>query len=89
MLSENFANPPTLAENGVDYEEWKKLKKMWMKFTKFKKTEQGSVLSVRALKGKSRSLALLISEEEFRCTGWSSGTENGLGKPYLKDQDNM
>ena len=60
---------------------------MWIKFTKFKKAEQGSVLAVKALKGEARSVALSISELD---------NENGvkklleeLDKLYLKDKDTM
>lgn len=78
----SFANPPTLAENGEGYEEWKQLTKMWMKFTKFEKEKQGSVLAVKALKVKARSLALDAA------TGPDTFIKE-LDKLYLKDKDTM
>ena len=87
-MSESFANPPTLAENGEHYEEWKKLTNMWIKFTKFKKTELGSVLAVKALKGEARSVALSISEELEGENGVDKLLTE-LDKLYLKDKDTM
>ena len=88
MSNESFANPPTLAENGEGYEEWKKLTNMWIKFTKFKKVEQGSVLAVKALKGEARSVALSISDELDNENGVKKLLEE-LDKLYLKDKDTM
>ena len=87
-MSESFANPPTLAENGEGYEEWK-LTKMWMKFTKFRRTEQGSVLAVKALKGEARSLALSLPEEDLDSEDGVDKLLMELDKLYLKDKDTM
>ena len=88
MSNESFANPPTLAENGEGYEEWKKPTNMWIKFTKFKKVEQGSVLAVKALKGEARSVALSISDELDNENGVKKLLEE-QDKLYLKDKDTM
>ena len=85
----SFAHPPFLAENGMDYEEWKKLTKMWRKFTKFKKAEQGSVLAVKVLKGEARSLALSIPEDQLDADDGVETLFNELDKLYLKDKDTL
>ena len=85
----SFAHPPFLAENGTAYEEWKKLTKMWRKFTKFKKAEQGSVLAVKALKGEARSLALSIPEDQLDADDGVETLFNELDKLYLKDKDTL
>ena len=85
----SFAHPPFLAENDTDYEEWKKLTKMWRKFTKFKKAEQGSVLAVKALKGEARSLALSIPEDQLDADDGVETLFNELDKLYLKDKDTL
>ena len=38
--SENFTGPPALAVDGEGYEDWKKLIKMWAKFTKYEKNNE-------------------------------------------------
>ena len=40
-----LTNPPALPENGEGYDEWKKLVKMWGKFTKFAKKEQAKLVN--------------------------------------------
>ena len=55
--------------------EWKKLTKMWTTFTKFRSTEQGSVLAVKALKGEVRLLALSLPEEDLDEDGVNELTE--------------
>ena len=82
-----LTNPPALPENGEGYDEWKKLVKMWGKFTKFAKKEQASVLTVKALKGEARSTALSMPEEELEADDGLDKLIKELDKLYLKDKD--
>ena len=61
----SLSQPPTLTESGDNYDEWKKLVKMWCKFTSFAKSKQASVLAVKALKGEARSVALAMDEAQL------------------------
>ena len=85
--SKGLTNPPTLPENGEGYDEWKKLVKMWGKFTKFAKKEQASVLTVNALKGEARSTALAMAENELEADDGLDKLIKELDKLYLKDKD--
>ena len=63
--SEGSNGPPSLAGDGTGYEEWKKLLKMWAKFTKYPKNQQASVVTVKSLKGEARSIALSMEDAEI------------------------
>ena len=57
--------PPNLAVDGRDYEEWKKLVKMWARFTNYEKKKQASVIAVQSLNGEARSIALAMDDAEI------------------------
>lgn len=89
MSADSASHPPVLSESGENYEEWKKLTKYWMKFTKIKKSEQGAFLTVKALKGEARSLALSIPEEQLDADDGVDVLMKELDKLYLKDKDTL
>ena len=62
---ESYSGPPNLAADGRDYEEWKKLVKMWTRFTKHEKGKQASVIAVQSLHGEARSIALAMEDAEI------------------------
>ena len=82
-----FAHPPILAESGDGYEEWKKLVKMWSKFTTFAKNKQASVLAVKALKGEARSVALAMEDTDLEGDEGVKKLLAELDKLYMKDKD--
>ena len=88
-VESSASHPPVLSESGENYEEWKKLTKYWMKFTKIKKSEQGAFLTVKALKGEARSLALSIPEEQLDANDGVDVLMKELDKLYLKDKDTL
>ena len=85
--NDNSNGPPVLAADGHGYEEWKKLVKMWAKFTKYEKKQQASVIAVKSLKGEARSIALAMEESELDSDEGVKKLLENLDKLYLKDQD--
>ena len=85
--SGGFARPPALPEDGREYEEWKKMVKLWSKFTKFGKKERASVVTVNALQGEARSVALALEEEVLDADDGLDKLISELDKLYLKDKD--
>ena len=85
--SESSNGPPSLAGDGTGYEEWKKLLKMWAKFTKYPKNQQASVVTVKSLKGEARSIALSMEDAEIESDEGVKKLIENLDKLYLKDQD--
>ena len=82
-----FGRPPSLAESGDGYEEWKKLVKMWSKFTTFAKNKQASVIAVKALKGEAQSVALAMEDSELEDDEGVKKLLEELDKLYMKDKD--
>ena len=82
---ESHSGPPSLAADGRDYEEWKKLVKMWARFTKYEKVKQASVIAVQSLQGEARSIALAMEDSEIEHDEGVSKLLENLDKLYLKD----
>ena len=85
MSTDNY--PPVLAADGEGYEDWKKLIGMWVKFTKFEKKQQASVITVKSLQGEARSTALAAPEGELDLDEGVGKLLGYLDKLYLKDKD--
>ena len=84
---DSHSGPPCLAADGRDYEEWKKLVKMWARFTKYEKIKQASVIAVQSLNGEARSIALAMEDSEIENDDGVKKLLENLDKLYLKDQD--
>ena len=84
---ESSNGPPVLAGDGQGYEDWKKLVRMWAKFTKYEKKQQASVIAVKSLKGEARSIALSMPETELDSDNGVKLLLDHLDKLYLKDKD--
>ena len=80
-------HPPPLPENGEGYEEWKKMITMWSKFTKFEKKQRASVVTVNALKGEARSVALSMENTVLDADDGLDKLILELDKLHLKDKD--
>ena len=85
--SSSHSGPPILAIDGRNYEEWKKLVKMWARFTKYEKAKLASVIAVQSLTGEARSIALAMADTDIESEDGMKKLLENLDKLYLKDQD--
>ena len=82
----NNCIPPILSD-GSDFKEWKIAVRRWAKFTSYDKLKLASVVSVKALNGEARSLALSIPDAKLDVEAGLENLLKELDKLYLKDED--
>lgn len=85
----NNCAPPILSVDGTDFNEWKIATQRWAKFTNYKKEQLASVVSVKALSGEARSLALSVPDSLLDVGTGLTYLLGELDKLFLKDADTI